>query len=290
MYANVLIATDGSPGTERAVGHGLAFADAFDADVHALYVVDTRENGRLPDDLAEEVVTAAEKHGRGATATVEEQAADLGLSVTRAIREGVPSEVVVEYAREHDVDLVVLGSHGDRIPAHPWLGSTTANVLRTADVPVLSARVDGNVDPTAGVTLYDDVLVPTDGSDESLVAVDHAIAVAERSGATLHAVYVVDESVYDLTDSPRSIKGPLTEAGERATDAVADLAAEADVPVTTTVLTGAPSEELLDYAGGSDIDLITMGAHGESGAATALLGSTTERVVRDAAQPVLTVR
>lgn len=139
--------------------------------------------------------------------------------------------------------------------------------------------------------MYDDILVPTDGSPASDAAIDHAIDIADRYGARLHALYVVDGSAYSTLEAGSEVVVDALESeGEQATDRVADAAAAAGVETTTTVTSGTAYRTIREYADEQAIDMIVMGTHGRKGLDRYLLGSVTERVVRTADVPVLTVR
>jgi nucleotide-binding universal stress UspA family protein len=139
--------------------------------------------------------------------------------------------------------------------------------------------------------MYDDILVPTDGSPASDAAIDHAIDLAAQYDATLHALYVVDGTAYSTLEAGSEIVvEALEEEGESATERVTAAAADAGVSVDSTVTSGTAYRSILDYADENDIDMIVMGTHGRKGLDRYLLGSVTERVVRTSDVPVLTVR
>lgn len=139
--------------------------------------------------------------------------------------------------------------------------------------------------------MYDDILIPTDGTDAVQPAVDRALDLAETYGATLHALYVVDQGAYVGIDVRSDvIVETLETEGQAAVEAVKERAEAAGVPVTTAIVRGNPYREILDYADERGVDLIVMGTHGRRGLDRYLLGSVTEKVVRSADLPVLTVR
>jgi len=139
--------------------------------------------------------------------------------------------------------------------------------------------------------MYDMILVPTDGSEPAGAAVDHAVDLAANSGATLHVLSVVDSSAYASLDvSSEQALDELEANAEAATGEIAETAAEAGIEAVTEVSVGTPHEQITDYADAADVDLIVMGTHGRTGLDRFLLGSVTERVVRAAPAPVLTVR
>lgn len=141
--------------------------------------------------------------------------------------------------------------------------------------------------------MYDAILVPTDGSDGTDPAVEHGLTLAADYGATLHAVYVVDKRLYLAADGDEQTElvASMEAEGEEALAAIVERAEAAGVDVVTQLLEGVPYRDLLAYAEDADIDLVVMGTHGRTGPdRLANLGSTTERVVKQASMPVLTVR
>ncbi len=287
MFRTMLVPTDGSPGAEVTIEHATELAQAYGAAVHALYVV---EVGGEPIGLSGEDRTelheSSERRGREATIRIAEQAEQRGLDAARSVREGTPYSAILDYVGEHDVDLVVMGTHGRTGTDRVRLGSTTERVLMRSDVPVLSVRLTD--DPVEDVT-YDRIVIPTDGSDAAERAAETALDVAEKYDADVHAVYVIDPTTFDLEDAPRSIIGMLKEGGRTATDEIAAMARDRGLDSGTDILRGIPSEELLGYASGVDADLIAMGTRGRAVGSGRLMGSTTARVVRRSSMPVLTV-
>ncbi|MFC6988830.1 universal stress protein [Haloplanus sp. GCM10025708] len=139
--------------------------------------------------------------------------------------------------------------------------------------------------------MYDDILVPTDGSTAAEEAITHAVDVASQYGARLHALYVVDVGPYVTMEAgSEMVLNALQEEGEQAVKQVESAADEAGVEVQTAVVTGTAFREIVDYVDSNDVDLVVMGTHGRKGIDRYLLGSVTERVVRSVDVPVMTVR
>jgi nucleotide-binding universal stress UspA family protein len=136
--------------------------------------------------------------------------------------------------------------------------------------------------------MYDTILVPTDGSDHSELAADHAMDLAEQCNATVHAVFVVEQTGpsghWDFAVEDQE------QAGEAALDAVVSRGEARGVDVEPHLRRGAPSEEIVDAATEYGVDIIVMGTQGRTGLSRiATAGSTTERVVRLTAIPTLVV-
>lgn len=140
--------------------------------------------------------------------------------------------------------------------------------------------------------MYENVLVATDGSDHAERGVDHALDLAAKYGATLHVVYVVDERRHGETPAMSSYEAALEkveEEGEEIAEDVVEDANELDLPVTVSVLRGAPHEEILRYVEGHDIDIVVMGKRGAAGVERPHIGSVTDRVIRESQTPVMPV-
>lgn len=139
--------------------------------------------------------------------------------------------------------------------------------------------------------MYETVLVPVDGSDESLAAATEAVDLAASEG-TIHALAVIEE----LPMHRRSGKAEKFDQGgdgkseaEDATAAVADRAASVGIDCEQTVLEGVPSREICSYAEEIDADAIVVGKRGASESAGEILGSTTERILKRAPATVVAV-
>jgi len=145
MYERILIPTDGSEVAENAVDHAMALAKQFGAEVHALFVADTDavhyalgteqvdriRQGRFPE------MTELREDAEAATNYVRERAEAAGLEFVERHAGGQPHNVIADYARENDIDLVVMGSHGRAGVRRALLGSVTERTLRSTHVPVL---------------------------------------------------------------------------------------------------------------------------------------------------------
>lgn len=141
--------------------------------------------------------------------------------------------------------------------------------------------------------MYDRVLIPTDGSETVETTLEHGLRIARDNDAAVHALYVIDGRVVRSADGDarEDLERTLESEGREAVDAVESRALEADLEVVSEIRYGTPHKEILDYAEESGIDLIAIGTHGKSPREKLLtMGSVSERVVDNAAVPVLVVR
>ena len=137
--------------------------------------------------------------------------------------------------------------------------------------------------------MFEQILFPTDGSDGAAFAFDHVLDLATRHDATVHVLNVADttDGILQIRDDDADA---LEREGERIVGEAADRARERGVDTVTEVLRGKPYREIVDYAETRGVDLVVMPTHGRRGLERFLLGSTSERVVRLAGVPVLTIR
>lgn len=139
--------------------------------------------------------------------------------------------------------------------------------------------------------MYDQILVPTDGSKEALEGARHGVDLAAALGSTVHALYVVEEGGNPwLSESMEDQSERAREYGEETTGEVAEMAADAGVESVTAVKVGpAVYKKINEYATENGVDAIVMGT-GYRGSMGGLLGSTAEKVVRTSEIPVTTIR
>lgn len=139
MFSEILVPTDGSSGSAKALERAISLASKYDATLHALYVVDVRVSY---DTGGAGVVEPMRQAGEDAVTAAVDQAREAGVeSVTGEVVEGVPTRSILDYADENGVDLIVMGTHGRTGIEHFVLGSVTEKVVRLSEVPVLTVPI-----------------------------------------------------------------------------------------------------------------------------------------------------
>jgi nucleotide-binding universal stress UspA family protein len=140
------------------------------------------------------------------------------------------------------------------------------------------------------------ILVPTDFGETCKVAVQHGRALAEAFGGSLYLFHVLEEPFLPRAKASSyvELKKDYHERMEKDAREQMEqlLTADDRTKLRAQVFTkwGNPFVEIVRFAKSQNIDLIVMGSHGIGPVAHMLLGSVTERVVRKAPCPVLTVR
>ena len=142
----------------------------------------------------------------------------------------------------------------------------------------------------------DKILCPTDFSELSIGAIKHAGLLAEKFGASLHILHVVDQAYqYWMAMGPESIPaGPsaeeMTNTAKRQMEEFVGQHVPASLKATTEIVTGRPFMEIIRIAKERAVDLIVIGTHGRGALSQMLLGSVADKVVHKAPCPVLSVR
>ena len=146
-------------------------------------------------------------------------------------------------------------------------------------------------------TPFTRILVPSDFSELSGMALEFGQELAERVGASLHLLHVIEDpfaagaipsEVY-VPDVPALRAALVTEAEAQLAGLVPDRVRDA-LRVTIDVKVGKAASAICEAAATTPCDLIVMGTHGRTGVAHLFLGSVAEKVVRTAPCPVLTIR
>jgi nucleotide-binding universal stress UspA family protein len=285
MYENILLPFDGSEDTAGALHHAGELAHWADATVQVLYVADTARDSVtvVGGDAVDVLVRKGEDIVEEAAQTLE----TLGVSHDTDVVQGNPAPTIVEYAERYDQDLIVMPTHGHEGLQRYLAGSVSETVVRLSSLPVLTVRMQP--DETLEFP-YEDILVPTDGSDAATRAAEHTLSLAASLDATVHVLSVVEDAGLGV-DLQSRLSDPETE--QTATDAVETVVSKAETRgVTDTVrhiTHGTPVEEILDCIESNDIHAVGMGTTGKRGTERILLGSVAEETVRSAPVPVLTL-
>lgn len=145
MYDRILVPTDGSAIARDAVAHAIEIGSYRNAEIHALFVADTAAiNISLGPEQVDRIrqgkfseMTELREEAETATSFVVDNAQEAGLSTEVHHAGGMPHRVIAKFAKKHDIDLIVMGSHGRSGVKRALLGSVTERTLRTTNVPVL---------------------------------------------------------------------------------------------------------------------------------------------------------
>jgi nucleotide-binding universal stress UspA family protein len=140
----ILVPTDFSKSSANALTYGAEFAAKFEAEIHLLHVVQDLALF-IPEAVmvAPPMMPPVEQFVSAARIALDRSVQELARTDVRIVpevAEGTPFEEIVRFAREQNIDLIVMGTHGHTGLAHLFLGSVADKVVRRAPCPVLTVR------------------------------------------------------------------------------------------------------------------------------------------------------
>jgi universal stress protein A len=140
----ILVPTDFSESARHALTYGLSFAREYKAELLLLHVVEIVPVGYASDLFPAPMAAVFQEVSAYARAELAQLGAlvrERGVAARELVAQGKPSAEIVKAAREHDVDVIVLGTHGKGMLDKALFGSTTERVVRRAPCPVLTCRL-----------------------------------------------------------------------------------------------------------------------------------------------------
>ena len=282
----ILLPTDGSECADRARAHALHLANHFDTTLHVIHVEEREANLSEVIDIREDDILS-DLHvplGEGG-ATVPEPRVQEQVVVHPSAAEGI-----LTYATEHDIDLIVLGTHGRGGVRRVVLGSVAEEVVRRAQCPVLSV---GRGAETPVEESFGHVLVPVDFSEHQTRLLDHvreAALVYDMKVTLLHVLeHLALPKVYGVSmrwPDEKELEGRVHEALEE----LAEPLQESGLDVDVRVRKGDPAEEILAATEELGTNIIAVATHGQGSLRRMLVGGVAERVIRRAECPVFTIK
>src|SRR5256714_2358173 len=219
-----------------------------------------------------------------------------GLEVEPVIIEGEPAPEIARAVREYDIDLVTVVTHGRKGLSRALWGSTAEEILAEAPCPVLIIRPPQrdfveHRDSHTEIRL-NRILLATNFRPSANMAAKVAGELAERTGAELHALYVIGDYMDQVAEVfPETVAPSIQRLREYVQERMHVFASESGMRAITHIRERRPYEEIVRLADERDVDLIVIGTnvHASLFGGTPVLGPDIERVVRNAPCPVLCV-
>lgn len=282
MFQNIVVGTDGSERAARAVAQAAHLAVASDATLHVIHAYrGTRDSIR--------------EAGEAVVAQVSEDLSTTGVRLETYALQGDPADVMIEWSHTNEAELLVVGNRG-MTGRGRLLGSIPNAVSHDAMGAVMIVQTQGDLD----ASLYDVIVVGTDGSERAGRAVLVAAELALMFGATLHLVYAykgVAQATADALASGAVVTAPADlgrEADEESAAIGSGLETQADalrargLEVEAHAVPANPTSAILDTAKKLGADLIVVGNKGMTGAKR-VLGSIPNTLAHRADSAVLIV-
>lgn len=294
-FSLIVAATDFSEGAGHAVRRAAALAERTGAALHLVYVESPMGGDYPPDHAEKSPVEAVRAWGDDAIGEAIHPAHVAHVEAL-VVRDLAPADAILRHVKEVEADLLVTGTHGRRGLRRFLLGSVAEELVRLSPVPVLTVPYRCTTWPSAEHA----VLAPVDFSSQAREALAWARRLAAHYDAPLHLLHVVQESgpyptFYPFLESP-----PLGSLHQLDPDLDAKARIELErfygeshgprVDVQFFVRSGTPSTEIVSFVQTHATGAVVMGTHGLHGLQHLLLGSTTEKTLRQLPCPALTIR
>lgn len=286
-FKNVLFLTDFSEPSEAALPFAIGIARAYGSKAFVLHVL-------LPDPLLYSTPTSV-----AVVDEAQEDAAKASMQLVASRLAGLPYETVLEWGagvwpnveqalKSHDIDLIVVGTHGRTGAEKLLLGSVAEEIFRRSPVPVLTVgpAVSKGIH---GAARFHCVLFATDFSAHAHTALPYALSLAQENQARLTLLHVLP---YDARSGPSLNQTAMAAGLSKLKDLIPDGTDNWCQP-ETLIESGEPAVRILEVAKRQGADLIVLGVRNIAehlGAATHLARATAHKVVAHSECPVLTVR
>jgi len=283
--SRILFATDFSPDSQKALTHALSLNAAYNSQLYILHVLPSGVTPSSMNSRARELDLhrhEAERHVR----ELKNSGVLPRSGHTILLESGGVWEVIAKVVQKHEIDLIVLSTHGREGIKKLMRGSVAEEVIRLAPCPVFT--VGPHALPTRKDSRYGRILCATDYSISSLRALGYAISIAKQCQGALTLLHVItageefptgdmDSTVAQTRENLRVLFRP-----------------DAELPSSLDFMAvfGSAPQSIVNTAEEEGAELIVMGVHGAPMlfASTHLPWSTVHQVVSHARCPVLTVR
>ncbi|UCF90397.1 MAG: universal stress protein [Desulfobacterales bacterium] len=292
---SIICATDFSDFSNRTIPYGVALAKEFDARLYICHVIDLSSIA-IYGEFQLDPVGQQERIKSYAYDQLEQLIGEQPVAWEPLITVGRTGEEIARLVEEKEVDLVISATRGRSGLKRIILGSVTERLMRTLTCPLLVVHSPEHrfVDPVNQQIRLERILVGCDFSPDSSLAFQYGLSMAQEFQSELHLAHVMEHPAYQHLLKPPSateeeIRQELRNHLTAKLNAMVPREARNWCSPQTSLLEGRPYEELSRYAEDHAIDMIILGVRGHGLVKTLLVGSTTDRVVREAPCPVLSV-
>ncbi|MBI5640440.1 MAG: universal stress protein [Nitrospirae bacterium] len=280
-YRKLLVAVDGSETSRHALRESFRLANNEKSWITVVSVVPPYQ-GDLDMVGVGNIMAAMRKPCEDALLEANNIAKAERALIKTVCEEGETYERIIDLADAENCDLIIMGRRGLSRLERALVGSVTARVIGYSRKDVLVVPKDTTVG-------FERILVATDGSRHSRIAVEHAIDFAKSYGGELRIVSVVDVPAELYGEAPQLVEDLVAKAKSYAESSGKEAEA-AGVKAVTFVREAEAYQAIIDIAADQKVNTIVMGSHGRTGLKRLLMGSVTEKVIGHATCPVLVVK
>lgn len=293
----ILFPTDFSRCANQALAHAVLYAEKYKAELHFLHVVTlfTDQPTVISDGIAEteEMIRKLEDVVEKQLNKVVNSHGSDDLAIITIKKRGISAApVILEYASDQNIDLIVMGTCGRRGLSNLLLGSASEEVVRMAKCPVFTVSESKEANHIGAIKK---ILVPIDFSSHSKKAISYAKEIASTYNARLQLLHIIEETmhpVYSLSGKSSKIElvpGIEEDCRKRIEQIIQEIGISTE-DTEIIINSGQATLDIIKFATDNLSDLIVIATHGLTGIERLLLGSVTEKVVRRAPCPVFTIK
>lgn len=282
-FKRILVASDFSQSSEKALLHAIAIARHFDATLYLTHIVSALGFVLAGPDATLAASEAALRDVRRLEDRLSASGILTGVNHEIVIREGDIWEQIQEVVKDENIDLIVVGTHGRTGIRKVVLGSVAEEIFRHASCPVLTVGPCAPADAILN-TAHEHVLFATDFSPESLEALPFAWRVAQEQHAKLTLVHVVEHLSGEAALDAERVISALEQRLRQLVPADHEGEYECRVEV------GAIEDAILDVAEQEHVNVLMLGLKTPATYVDHLGWLHAYRIVCAACCPVLTIR
>ncbi|MDW7753745.1 MAG: universal stress protein [Brevefilum sp.] len=272
MFEHILLPLDGSSLAERVLPHAVALSEAFNSKLTLLRVIhkgNEEEQNNIINPMAWQIKKAeAEAYLK----SVQNRLAEIDLDSDIKILEGNPAQQIIEFARNEDVELIILSSHGSSGVSAWNINSTVQKVLLRAFVPVMIIRAYEEEIGTLIGLKYQRLFLPLDGSKRAECILPMAKSICSAQDSKVFLTHIIEEPRLPrqtpVSDEVKSIIEQLKGLNfKEANTYLAQLKEQFEPERVETIIESSekPSITMHNIIDREQIDLVMLSAHGYSG-------------------------
>ena len=302
-FKRILIATDFSEASERALSYAISFCARYAADLFIVHATDPEPREAIPMDPLPRELDRARLEGERQMRRLSKSARFKDLRHAAIVEKGEVWEVLSRVIDREHIDLLVMGTHGRRGFRKLALGSVAEEVLHLAPCPVLTVGPNVNPAPPEGIG-FREILFAADFGDASNRALPYAVALAQDCGGHLVLLHMIEPM--PVSEIAPAAYGPPMYAAQELAKWQSVRKGESEAKLSELLPPGikwisSPAfevgmdllpEGILEMARLNKSELIVMGANHTQAPRLAahLPWALTSEVIRKARCPVLTCR
>ncbi len=287
MFTKILVPLDGSTLSERAVPYAQQMAGRNGRLLLVRATMSHRRLGLSEMQAQDDAIGEAESY----LANWTERLSRAGVDAEWRVYYGPATEGIREEASIHHVDSIAMSTHGRSGVERLMFGSVAEQALHDSQVPLLLVPARSHTDWTGDGSRR--VVVPLDGSEGSEAALEPAVRLASRLGASIYLAAVIEPVNMGYLGYGVYIPGAVeanTSEGDAYLASVAERLRKRGLAVDTKFEIGFAAQTIAELAREESTAAVVMATHGRAGLARLILGSTTTALVRHSMAPLLVVR